>query len=98
MVDGMRQHHRQLAQRPPAFGMPLVERLLHQCQVTQAGRRLVDDLLGDQRGGHVVSGDEGGPGYPMRTLLSLKLSTLLHFRTRKLPVTMILRPSLFSPS
>lgn len=65
MIDGMRQHHRQLAQRPATLFMPLVERLLHLRQVALAGGLLVDHLLCDQGCCHVLGGDEGKGGYPI---------------------------------
>ena len=55
----MRQHHRQLTQRPAALRVPLVEGGLHQGQVLLASWRLVDDLLGLERGNHVIGRDEG---------------------------------------
>src|SRR3546814_1226960 len=59
VVDGERQHCRELAPRAAAFSMPLVERSLHRSLVTLTAGHLVDDLLRLERGYHVIAGDEG---------------------------------------
>nr|GFA08047.1 hypothetical protein [Tanacetum cinerariifolium] len=59
VVGGVRQHHRQLAHRPAALGVPLVERRLHRCLIALTARHAVDDFLGVERSHHVMAGDEG---------------------------------------